>query len=106
MNGTIRLYSHHDNRIRAKHYTSKRHRQQIIEELTSYYSRIAGIHWGLWYFRISPYIYEPFIKDINKFVHTEKKVINNPSGEIDMPDYVWIGCIKRETYFHKCYYRN
>lgn len=102
MTGLIRLYSHNDNRIRSEFYSSKEDRNKILEKWTSFYKPIKG-----WYIRIVPFIHEARVIKMKpvEFINKEKAVINK-KREIELPDYVQMGPFRRETWFHKTYYRD
>jgi hypothetical protein len=72
--------------------------REIIEEWQRQYNEIVV--------QVVPYTGD-HKADVSKVIpidiNTEKKVIDNPSGEIYMPDFVQIWPLKHETYYHRCY---
>lgn len=103
--GTIKLYNLNGMKIRSLCYYNKEERVEILKR----WHRFYGHKFETGYYQIIPFIVDNYVNiDVDKPVH--KKVnfepVEKPLKEIEMDDFIMVGSLKHETWYHKVYYKN
>lgn len=109
MTGLIVLYTANGLRLRSAIFSSAENRKLIVN-MWQESKDWTFEQWESFYFQIEPKEEVEVINIKGAYTNIHKRVDFNPVSvplkPIEIDDFIPVGYGKRETFFHKCYYKS